>query len=138
RGIAICIISIAQQASPNCIHMSEPVRAQAIRLSAVATRNPLSYSSLLTLVKNGSTAGSALPARAAISSPFRIMIAGSPSSIRALPPPLIDGGNREGCKEWAMVLRVVRVAASDEHAIAGLICDLGCLADERGATFSMR
>jgi hypothetical protein len=42
RGIAICIISIAQHASPNCIHISEPVRAQATRSSAAATRNPLS------------------------------------------------------------------------------------------------
>jgi hypothetical protein len=50
-GIDICIISIAQQASPNCIHMSEPVRAQAMRLSAAATRNPLSASSPLRLVK---------------------------------------------------------------------------------------
>ena len=35
--------------------MSEPVRAQAMRLSAVATRNPLSESWWLALAKNGSS-----------------------------------------------------------------------------------
>jgi hypothetical protein len=37
--------SIAEQASPKVIHMSEPVRAQAMRSSAAATRKPLSVSS---------------------------------------------------------------------------------------------
>src|SRR6185312_13264975 len=82
RGIAICIISIAQQARPNCIHMSEPVRAQAMRLSAVATRNPLSYSWLLTLVKNGSTAAPALPLCTAISLSFGVTSTGSLNAIR--------------------------------------------------------
>jgi hypothetical protein len=39
RGIATCIISIAQQATPNRIHMSDLVRAHAISSSAAATRN---------------------------------------------------------------------------------------------------
>ena len=37
-----CIISTAQQASPNVIHISEPVRAQLTSASALATRKPLS------------------------------------------------------------------------------------------------
>src|SRR5512145_1602852 len=41
-----CIISTAQQASPNVIHISEPVRAQLIRSSVVVTRKPLSASLL--------------------------------------------------------------------------------------------
>src|SRR6516165_2686919 len=81
RGIDTCIISIAQQASPNCIHISEPVRAQAIRLSAVATRNPLSDNWLLTLVKNGSTAVPTFSVRTAISSGFGATIVGALSSI---------------------------------------------------------
>src|SRR6516162_2674999 len=85
RGIAICIISIAQQASPNCIHMSEPVRAQEMRLSAVATRNPLSDSSLLTLVKNGSTAPPVLPVCAAGSSRVGVTIVGPLNSILRAP-----------------------------------------------------
>ena len=40
-----CIISMAQQASPKVIHISEPVRAQLIRSSAVVSRKPLSASS---------------------------------------------------------------------------------------------
>src|SRR6186713_849532 len=40
-----CIISIAQQASPKVIHMSEPVRAQLISSSAVVSKKPLSASS---------------------------------------------------------------------------------------------
>src|SRR5512138_2814772 len=39
-----CIISTAQHASPNVIHISEPVRAQLIRSSVVVTRKPLSAS----------------------------------------------------------------------------------------------
>src|SRR5687767_6108962 len=41
-----CIISTAQQARPNVIHISEPVRAQLIRSSVVVTRKPLSASLL--------------------------------------------------------------------------------------------
>src|SRR5262245_42221829 len=41
-----CIISTAQQASPNVIHISEPVRAQLIRSSVVVTKKPLSASLL--------------------------------------------------------------------------------------------
>ena len=41
----------------------EAIQAEEIVAKAVATRNPLSYSSLLTLVKNGSTAAPAFPAR---------------------------------------------------------------------------
>ena len=37
-----CIISTAQQARPNVIHISEPVRAQLISASALVTRKPLS------------------------------------------------------------------------------------------------
>src|SRR5262245_56751916 len=39
-----CIISTAQQASPNVIHIREPVRAQLMRSSVVVTRKPLSAS----------------------------------------------------------------------------------------------
>jgi hypothetical protein len=39
-----CIISTAQQASPNVIHISEPVRAQLMRSSVVVTMKPLSAS----------------------------------------------------------------------------------------------
>src|SRR5215471_10872731 len=46
-----CIISTAQQASPNVIHINEPVRAQLIRSSAVVTRKPLSASLLDSSVK---------------------------------------------------------------------------------------
>src|SRR5262245_2409282 len=46
-----CIISTAQQASPNVIHISEPVRAQLIRSSVVVTRKPLSASLFDTSVK---------------------------------------------------------------------------------------
>src|SRR6185295_19917264 len=56
-----CIISTAQQASPNVIHISEPVRAQVIRSSAAATKKPLSESSWLTSRKNGSLAPTGLP-----------------------------------------------------------------------------
>src|SRR5665811_1844173 len=59
----MCIISTAQQASPNVIHISEPVRAQVIRSSTAATRNPLSASSLLTPTKNSSSAPTGLPVR---------------------------------------------------------------------------
>ncbi len=37
-----CIISTAQQASPNVIHINDPVRAQFTSASADVTRNPLS------------------------------------------------------------------------------------------------
>ena len=46
-----CIISTAQQASPNVIHISEPVRAQLMRSSVVVTRKPLSASWADTSVK---------------------------------------------------------------------------------------
>src|ERR671934_1635779 len=39
--MAICIISIAQQASPKVIHINEPVRAHLIRSSAAVTRKTL-------------------------------------------------------------------------------------------------
>jgi hypothetical protein len=45
--IDICIISTAQQASPNVIHIKEPVRAQMIRSSVAVTTKPLSARSLL-------------------------------------------------------------------------------------------
>src|SRR5215831_2801568 len=57
----MCIISTAQQASPNVIHISEPVRAQVTRSSSAATRNPLSASSLLTPTKKLSSAPTGLP-----------------------------------------------------------------------------
>src|SRR3974390_1461031 len=59
----MCIISTAQQASPKVIHISEPVRAQLMRLSAVVMRKPLSASSLFTPVKNCSLAPIGLPLR---------------------------------------------------------------------------
>src|SRR5450755_3921780 len=59
----MCIISTAQQASPKVIHISEPVRDQLIRASAVVMMKPLSESSLLTLPKNASSAPTGLPVR---------------------------------------------------------------------------
>src|SRR5215469_2044092 len=49
-----CIISTAQQASPNVIHMSEPVRAQAIRSSAAASTYPLFANSAARAPSKGS------------------------------------------------------------------------------------
>jgi hypothetical protein len=46
-----CIISTAQQARPNVIHISEPVRAQVTNASALATRKPLSLSSAFSDLK---------------------------------------------------------------------------------------
>jgi hypothetical protein len=40
RGIDICIISTAQQAKPNVIHIKEPVRVHAIKSSAAETKKP--------------------------------------------------------------------------------------------------
>src|SRR6185312_1650326 len=60
-GIDICIISTAQQARPKVIHISEPVRAQVMRSSTAVMMKPLSASSLLTPVKNGSSAPIGLP-----------------------------------------------------------------------------
>src|SRR5688500_15281750 len=57
----MCITSMAQQASPNVIHMSEPVRAQVMRSSAAVTMKPLSASSLLRPRKNGSCEPTGLP-----------------------------------------------------------------------------
>src|SRR5439155_9417113 len=59
----ICIISIAQQASPNVIHISEPVRARVMRLSALVSRKLLSASSRVSPVTNGSSARTSLPLR---------------------------------------------------------------------------
>src|SRR5450755_907243 len=59
----MCIISTAQQASPNVIHISEPVRAQVIRSSTAVMTKPLSASSLLTPTKNSSSAPTGLPVR---------------------------------------------------------------------------
>merc|ERR1712127_857393 len=52
-GIALCIISTAQQASPKVIQCNEPVLAQFMISSALVSRNPLSCSSRLSeLVAN--------------------------------------------------------------------------------------
>src|SRR5664279_446394 len=59
----MCIISTAQQASPNVIHISEPVRAQVIKSSTAVMTKPLSASSLLTPTKNSSSAPTGLPVR---------------------------------------------------------------------------
>src|ERR1700735_4915555 len=56
RGIESCIISTAQHARPNVIHISEPVRAHWIRSSVEVTRKPLSASWSLTVPKYGSLA----------------------------------------------------------------------------------
>ena len=85
---------MAQQASPNCIHISEPVRAQAMRLSAEATRNPLSESWWLALAKNGSST-----LRAVMRFWGGVTIAGLLSSIRALPFQLIDKADRKDGKD---------------------------------------
>ena len=55
RGMEACIISTAQQASPNVIHISEPVRAQLMRSSVVVTRKPLSASCVRHLGEVGIT-----------------------------------------------------------------------------------
>src|SRR5262245_64886000 len=55
RGMEACIISTAQQASPNVIHISEPVRAQLMRSSVVVTRKPLSASCAETSLKEPAT-----------------------------------------------------------------------------------
>jgi len=52
---------MAQQASPNVIHISDPVRAQVMRSSAAVTRNPLSASSLLRPTKKRSSAPTGWP-----------------------------------------------------------------------------
>src|SRR4249919_2085777 len=59
----ICIISTAQHASPNVIHINDPVRAHVIRSSAAVTRKPLSESSAVTPVKNESSAPTGFPVR---------------------------------------------------------------------------
>ncbi|KAJ0340080.1 hypothetical protein COL154_014188, partial [Colletotrichum chrysophilum] len=66
RGIETCIISTAQQARPNVIHISEPVRAQVINSSADVTRKPLSASSAFTSVKNASSLPTGLPVFASV------------------------------------------------------------------------
>jgi hypothetical protein len=76
--------------------MSEPVRAQAMRLSAAATRKPLSESSLLALAKNGSTAAPALPLRAAIGSHY--VCATSPAN------------GHWCCKPWEDLARISKAA----------------------------
>src|ERR1044071_5186618 len=80
-----CIISTAQQARPNVIHIREPVRAQLIRSSVVVTRKPLSASWLETSVKKGSPglakavpwlpAGRGVVTAALISIPFQRTLA---------------------------------------------------------------
>src|SRR5262249_53738695 len=62
----ICIISTAQHASPNVIHINDPVRAHVIRSSAAVTRKPLSESSAFTPVKNESSAPTGFPVRGSI------------------------------------------------------------------------
>src|SRR3954453_11359112 len=66
RGIDTCIISTAQQARPNVIHISDPVRAQVMRSSVAATKKPLSDSSWLTSRKCGSVAAHGLPVEGSI------------------------------------------------------------------------
>src|SRR4029079_17972466 len=86
-----CIISTAQQASPNVIHISEPVRAQLMRSSVVVTRKPLSASLSATSVKNGSpglTRSFAGVATAVMSIPLQ----------RALAP-LVDEADRQHAQE---------------------------------------
>ena len=52
RGIDRWIISTAQQARPNDIHISEPVRAQLMTSSSDVVRKPCSPSSVFTASKN--------------------------------------------------------------------------------------
>src|SRR5450631_322428 len=59
----MCIISTAQHASPNVIHISEPVRAQVIKSSTAVIMKPLSASSLFTPTKKSSSAPTGLPVR---------------------------------------------------------------------------
>src|SRR6185437_4982743 len=96
-----CIISTAQHASPNVIHISEPVRAQVIRSSAAVTRKPLSASSAFMPVKKESSAPTGLPVRGS-RIPFgagatRLMMPSIPFQ-RPLPP-LIYEPDSENAKE---------------------------------------
>src|SRR3974390_2131623 len=96
----MCIISTAQQASPKVIHISEPVRAQLMRLSAVGMRKPLSASSLFTPVKNCSLAPTGLPLRGS-RIPFG---AGATRVMESIPfkrplLPLIYKSDRKNAKE---------------------------------------
>src|SRR5581483_4615555 len=97
----ICIISTAQQASPNVIHISEPVRAQVMRSSAAVTRNPLSESSAFTSLKNASL----FPAGFAVRGSMIPFGAGATSVIRRSIPfqrplaPLIYEADRQHAKE---------------------------------------
>src|SRR5512145_3557585 len=97
-----CIISTAQQASPNVIHISEPVRAQLIRSSVAVTRNPLSASSLLSVTNDASSAPIGRPVRGS-----RMPVAGGAITlmgISSIPferslPPLIDKSDGQNRKE---------------------------------------
>src|SRR5262252_599905 len=100
RGIDICIISTAQQASPNVIHMREPVRAHVIRSSAAVTRKPLSASSAFMPVKKESSAPTGLPVRGS-----RIPLGVGATTLMGSIPfqrpllPLIYEANRQYAKE---------------------------------------
>src|SRR3954449_8038886 len=99
----ICIISTAQQASPNVIHMSEPVRAQVMRSSVAVTRKPLSASSLLSVTKDASSEPTGLPVRGS-----KMPVAGGAITLMgfqaSIPferplPPFIDKADRQDRKE---------------------------------------
>src|SRR5947199_731387 len=96
----ICIISTAQHASPNVIHISEPVRAHVIRSSVAVTRKPLSASSLLRPTKYESSAPTGLPVRGS-----RMPVAaGATRLMRSIPfqrplLPLIYEADRQHAKE---------------------------------------
>src|SRR5580765_7348933 len=101
RGMDICIISTAQHASPNVIHINEPVRAQVIRSSVAVTRKPLSASSAFMPVKKESFAPTGLPVRGSMI-PFgagatRVMGLSIPFQ-RPLPP-LIYEADSKNAKE---------------------------------------
>src|SRR5262252_8084966 len=101
RGMDICIISTAQQASPNVIHINDPVRAQVIRSSAAVTRKPLSESSAFTPVKNESSAPTGFPVRGSMIPPAAgaTTVMGSSIPFQRPLPPLIYEADGQNAKE---------------------------------------
>src|SRR4249919_4160102 len=97
----ICIISTAQHASPNVIHINDPVRAHVIRSSAAVTKKPLSESSAVTPVKNESSAPTGFPVRGSMIplAAGAMTVMGSSIPFQRPLPPLIYEANGENAKE---------------------------------------
>src|SRR5262245_37117573 len=114
-----CIISTAQQASPNVIHISEPVRAQLIRSSVVVTRKPLS-ASLLDSSVNPRSPGTTNPdlgcervvTRSFPTACWRLSPAASSVPFQRTLAPLVDEPDRQDPQE-----RHHRPEAVDAHLL---------------------